>query len=213
MVAYFGRAAYQVALDAMKKSSGRPLTVGHARPTVSSMSNTIAFPLPAEAKAAAKAFGLIREADQRDVIMTESDDAILASMLLDVVQGLTEAAAILTPLARAAASRATRKARQVLVPEGTAATAPRPEPPEPKRYARRSRPKRAAKEGVMVPAEIRTNAPRCCDTPTPGVHDGQRYCESCDTDLCAFCDSPAVAGYSDRGPRCARCWTEGALST
>ncbi|MGE5203016.1 MAG: hypothetical protein ACM3O6_13225 [Acidobacteriota bacterium] len=35
VVAYFGRAAYPVALDAPKKSSTRPLTVGHARPIVS----------------------------------------------------------------------------------------------------------------------------------------------------------------------------------
>lgn len=31
-VAYFGRAAYSVALDARKESTPRPLTVGHARP-------------------------------------------------------------------------------------------------------------------------------------------------------------------------------------
>ncbi len=33
-VAYFGRGANLVPLDASKKSPGRPLTVGHVRPTV-----------------------------------------------------------------------------------------------------------------------------------------------------------------------------------
>lgn len=42
--------------------------------------------------------------------------------------------------------------------------------------------------GGAVPGDY-SNAPpdppdtACCDTPSPSTHEGQPYCESCDTDL------------------------------
>lgn len=60
------------------------------------------------------------------------------------------------------------------------------------------------------PPELPPPPTQCCDDCTPGEHEGQRYCQSCDADLCELCDRRVELGYD--GKHCSKHWEEGVVS-